>query len=119
MWAKFSCFYINSFEHHSELRSRNLDARARPSEVKLEGPAFETFVEEPESVAVPQEQLDAIACAVEEDEDITRERIFKKLLANDGAESVVGFSKVDRLSSQEDPYRCGETQHAEVTAATT
>ena len=74
-------------------------------QIKLEGPLLEPFVEEPEAVAIPEQQLDAITGAVEKDKEITGEGVFEELLFDDRAEAVVRFAEVDRLTSEEDSDR--------------
>lgn len=78
-------------------------------QIKLEGPFLEPFVEEPEAVAIPEQQLDAITSTVEEDKEITGERVLEELLFDDRTEAVVRLTEIDRLTSEEDSDRAGQT----------
>ena len=102
VWAELCRFPVDPFEDHRQLRARDFDPRFGHTEVEGEGALLESLVEEPEPVSIPHQQLDAIARAVEESEDVPGERISFEVLAHHRAKAVVRFPEVDRVASEED-----------------
>ncbi len=53
-------------------------------------------------------RLDAVALAIEEDEDFSRERVFAQFVADDDAEGVEAFAQVAGAGGQADLDAVGE-----------
>jgi hypothetical protein len=77
----------------------------------LESSDFETFVDEYQSVAIPEKYLATIQGTVEEDEVVAIEDVSLELSGNDSAKSIETFSKIGRDRMDEDPSRRSETKH--------
>ncbi len=102
---------IDSFDPHRELRTRDLAARGISLDIELECPVLESLVVQPEAIAVPLQQLHAIATAVEEDEQAAVEGIVAKRIADHRQHTVVRLAEVDRVARDEDPDARWQAQH--------
>src|SRR5439155_17171538 len=106
-------FQVNPFEDHRQLRAIDLDlwtTTVKP----LERAALEPLVEQPEAVAVPHQQLHAIAAAVEEEEQVACEGIGAEAIAHDLHQAVEALAEVDRLARREDPDARRQAQHRSI-----
>ena len=56
----------------------------------------------PQSVPVPDEQLDPIAALVEEDKQVAFEDIRAELVSHDRDETIVRLAEVDGFAAEED-----------------
>ena len=64
---------------------------------------------QPQSVLVPDEQLDPVAALVQEDEEVTTEDVRAELVAHDRDKTIVGLAEVDGLAAEEDLLPRAET----------
>src|SRR5450432_1799970 len=64
--------------------------------------AFQTSVVEPESVGIPDEDLEFVSTSVAEDEEAVAEQIQLEDLADDGPQAVDGLSQIGAAASQVD-----------------
>ena len=71
----------------------------------LKGPGLESLVPDDEPIAIPQEDLDAIATSIEEEEEVTREGILPKEFPNHALETIESFSHIRRLGAEENCAR--------------
>ena len=81
---------IDAAEHHRERGRINLDGQRRsiPAVGELEAPAFETLRPHDQTIAIPEEDLAAIACAIHKDEVITPKEIHGKRLLDDRGQTI-------------------------------
>lgn len=63
---------------------------------------LEPFIEQPEAIAVPNQDLDAIAPAIEENEDRPIERVASEMLPDQRNEAIVLLAEVDGCRARED-----------------
>jgi hypothetical protein len=68
----------------------------------LKRSAFQPLHPDGETVAVPIDQLDLIATAIDEEEQIAQAQISLEFGLNDREQSVVAFSQVNVLRVEED-----------------
>jgi hypothetical protein len=66
---------VDSFEQHRHLRAVDFDPRSATTQA-FERTAFEALAVQPETVAIPHQQFDSVAPAIEEAEQIAAERIL-------------------------------------------
>ena len=113
VFPKFDAFRIDSFEQHEELSACDLDARSgRAREAReLERAALESLREQPESVAIPCQNLHPITPSVEEDEEVSRERVVVERVAHDGVKAIEGLPEVHGVPRQEDANGRRQAQH--------
>ncbi len=64
---------------------------------------------QPQSVLVPDEQLDPVPALVQEDEEVTTEDVRAELVAHDRDKTIVGLAEVDGLAAEEDLLPRAET----------
>jgi hypothetical protein len=60
---------------------------------------------EGEAVSVPVENLDPVAAAVGEDEQVSRERVLAEDVAGDLCQAVIALSEVDQCGGDVDTER--------------
>ena len=92
---------IDPFENRSHLRQSDLDAAIFGIE-KAERPAFQPLVPQGESIAIPLASLDAIASAIAEDDEVSREWILGNLLANELRQAVEALPHIGWIGGQRD-----------------
>ena len=97
-------FEVDSTEHHFECLGFQCDLEFTVGEWArtAESAAFKTFCQNPNSGSVPVEEFDAVALAIEEDEYLSRERVFAQFVAHNDAESVEAFAQIARASGKAD-----------------
>ena len=101
-----------SIKKHCEPRTIDLDTGLRAVQIELrKRAALQALVEKPESVAIPEQEFDAIATLIGEYEEMTGERIVAEHVAHHLAQAVVGLAKVHRRACHEDTYRIRQAQH--------
>jgi len=61
---------------------------------------------QPQSVAVPFQDLDAVTALVKENKEAAFKYVFFELIAHDRKETIVRFTEIDRLAAKEDPGGC-------------
>src|SRR5688572_7113196 len=93
--AEFGSSHIDSLEQHRELRAVELDPWHLEIDL-LEAAELQALGQHPESVAIPDQDPHAIAPAVEEAEQVTRERVLAELLAYDAHQAIDTTASVDR-----------------------
>ena len=101
---------IDAAEQQRELLARKLDRRTgrhRPRQ----RPGLQTFGTEPPARIVPKQDLDAVLPRVGEDEQMTRERIEAKRLANDARQGVEGLPQIRSPGCEVNPCVREEAQH--------
>ncbi len=74
---------------------------------------FESFVPDGQSVAVPVEDLEAIAASVHEQEKMAGRRILRKGCDHQTGKGVETFAKIGRWSVEEHPHEVGKVYHRE------
>ena len=74
----------------------------------MEGAGLESLVPNDQAVGLPEEDLDAIAAAVEEQEEMSGERILTKKLVHHSQKPVEAFSHVSRPGAKENAHGGGE-----------
>lgn len=85
----FGGVQVDSREDQLELGGGDLDAPGVGVDSRdLEAAAFESFVPEDQSVAVPEEDFESIATAIEEEEEVSGEGVLSKGVVDDGGEPV-------------------------------
>src|SRR5207244_7199756 len=100
-------------EEHGQFGGADLQARwpiaGKHGEAK--DSFFESLIPQAPAVLLPGEDLEAIPCAVTEDEPVPREGIVAKGLADEGAEAVEGLSEINGGQTEEDANRWRQAQH--------
>lgn len=81
--------------------------RGRP----CEGAGLEALGAEPPSIAIPEEDLEAVAAGVGEDEEMAREGIELEGVPDHPGEGVEGFAEVGGTGGEEDAGVAEEAQH--------
>jgi hypothetical protein len=71
----------------------------------------EAFGADPEATAVEDEELQAGAGAVGEDEDMAAERVFGEVVADEAVEAVEAFAHIGGFGGDEDAGGGGEAEH--------
>jgi hypothetical protein len=96
---------VDAAQEHGELRRLELDGGARSGLLgELKRSRLEPFVPDRQAVGVPVKDLDAIASAVEEEEEMAGEKILLgETLADESGEAVEAFSEVDSGCVEENP----------------
>jgi hypothetical protein len=69
---------------------------------QLETALFKAFLEEPEPMAVPIENFQAIAAAVKEHNQTPRQRVINADPSNLATESIKSFAHIGRRGEQKD-----------------
>lgn len=80
---------------------------ARP----CESPTLQSLVQQPESRVLEVQDLDAIAGAIAEDEEMSIRRVFQEDLPSESAQTIDGLAHVGWPTAKVDPNRRRETQH--------
>lgn len=75
---------------------------------------FQTLRTDPESGSIPDEELDPVAGAVAEDEDVTAHGILVELVGDDAVESVEAFTHVGGSGDDEDAGGGTQGDHGRV-----
>ena len=70
--------------------------------VPTESSLLETFGADPKTRSIPEEDLDAIACGIAEDKEVTACRIKPETVGDDAIESVEALSHVGGAGDDED-----------------
>jgi len=105
---------LYSFEHHHELAPRQFDTRRAArglGERDAERALLQPLHPDGEAVAVPPEDLEAVAAARAEDEEVTRQRVVAEGLAHERGERVEALAHVAGLDGEEDPDWGGQREH--------
>ena len=87
-FAALRCGHVDAGEKQSQVRRGELKAGLPRSAIGagrgiefLKGAGLESLVPDDQTVSLPEEDLDAIAAAIEKQEQVTRERILAEILA--------------------------------------
>jgi hypothetical protein len=109
---------IETSEQHRELRRVEHDVVCALAKTRHPEPAAcEPFVIQDESASVPEQDLDPVAAAADEHEQVSCEWIEREDVSYERAEPIVTAAKIDRLGREEDLHPGGERQHVARTAA--
>ena len=96
---------LESVEQHRKPRAIDFAARLLALENEpRKRPALQPLVQEPQSVAIEEQDLDPVTALVAEHEEVPRKRVVAEVVANDLAQPVVCLAKVHRLARHKDPY---------------
>ena len=113
MFLRFRAAQLDPFQQ--ELQSQRVDLDATALHVlqvdRLKRPALQSLHVQPETVAVEDQDLDAIARTVEESEEIARESVLAEAVPHQRKEAVDPAPEVDHLRRDEDPRVRRERQH--------
>jgi hypothetical protein len=101
---------IESFKDQAEISGIDLDAR-RVAGRKPERPALEAFVEKAKPTAREKENLEPIASAVAEGEEMTGQRVLFENLSSESGQAVEAATQIDRGRGHEDPDTRGDREH--------
>src|SRR5690606_10418749 len=96
---------------HRQLRAADLATRVVGLDVEFERALLESFVVQPEAIAVPLQHLHAVAASIEKHEQTAVERIVTKCVSDHGEQAVVCLAEIDRVASDEDADACRQAQH--------
>src|SRR3954469_10835171 len=103
----------DAVEEHGQFGGSDLQARwpiaGKRGEAK--DSFFESLIPQAPAVLLPGEDLEAIPCAVAEDEPVPREGIVAKGLADEGPETVEALAEIDNGQAKEDADRRRQAQH--------
>jgi hypothetical protein len=84
----------DAVQQHGQLGGADLDAGRSLTSHRREAKdsLFESFIPQAITVLLPGQDLETVACAVAEDEPVSRKGIVAKGLADEGAETVEGLA---------------------------
>src|SRR5580692_803250 len=103
---------VDAVEQHAQLRGVQGDAAGALADARqTEAAALEALVVDDEAASVPEQDLDPVAAAAHEDEQMSRERVHAPLVADDRVETVVAAAQVHRLGRQVDVDTRRQRQH--------
>src|SRR5437660_1314248 len=94
-------------EDGRHLGGRDLEALGRWRR-EAEAAAFQPLVPQRITITVPVEDLEAVAAAVAEDEEVAREGVLPDDRGREGRQRVESLAEVGRLDGQEDADGGGE-----------
>lgn len=103
---------VDSRENEGQLRGRGLDrdgVLVDPGH--LERADFEPLVNDGQPVSIPPEDLHAITSAVEEEKEVTGERVLAEGFGDEAAEPVEPLAEIDGLSVEKDAYEPWKARH--------
>ena len=101
---------IDAAEQQCQLLAGEFDRRSRRHRPG-QRPGLQTFGTEPPARVVPEQDLDAVLPRVGEDEQVTRERIESKRLANDARQGVEGLPQIGSPGCEVNPCVREKAQH--------
>jgi len=107
-----SSYEVEAAEQHGEFRPIEHHAvgvrrNGRDPKTTLRKP----LVIENETSAVPEQYLDAVSSATDEDEEVTVEGVHPKACPNERGEPVVSTAEIHRLQREVDPDPGCNAQH--------
>src|SRR5271154_3244301 len=92
---------IDPLEQHRQLRARQTH-RSAGRLWPYEAPALESLREQAQSVTAPPQDLDPVAAATAEHEQLARERILSELHLHEAGQPVKAFAQIRRTRGQPD-----------------
>src|SRR5476651_1367107 len=101
---------VDALQHQLQIDAAEFEF-AVLSRGEPEATLFEAFVPDGESVAVPPEDLEAVAPAIGENEEMAREGIFAEEVAHLADEAVEAATHVGGPGADEDLGGWGHAQH--------
>jgi hypothetical protein len=104
---------VDAAQEHGELGGLQFDGGAGGDAVgDLKGSGLESLVPDDQPVGIPMKHLDTITSSVEEEKEMTGEKVFLgEGLADESGETVEAFSEVHGVGVEEDPHGMREAQH--------
>src|SRR5580704_208320 len=94
---------VDAIEEHAELSRVEGDPSGSLADArKAEAAPLEALVVDDEAASIPEEDLDPVAAASDEDEEMAGERVHTPLVAHDGKQAIVTAAQVHRLGRQVD-----------------
>src|SRR5271166_4552763 len=109
--------HVDAGEKQSQVRRGELKAGLPRSAIGagrgiefLKGAGLESLVPDDQAVWLPEEDLDAIAAAVEEQEEMSGERILPEMLVDHSQEAVEALAHVGGPRAKKDAHSGGEVR---------
>src|SRR5258708_7421244 len=103
-------FEGQAVEQPRQLSARNARCGCLGRLGPAEASAFQTAIIEPEAVMIPHQDLEFIAATVTEDKEAAAEQIQLKDLADQGGQTVDGFSQIGVAAGQVDAGAFSQAQ---------
>src|SRR5215475_12283051 len=104
---------LDPFEQHRQLVDVDRDARHALGDAgrERERPALEALVHDREPAARPQDQLDLIPAAIEEDKHVTAEWVVTEGVTDLIGETLERLPQIGRLGGEVHPHRARQEDH--------
>ena len=106
-------FQVNiKFQNHDQLVPPDLGIRLPVLEIgKLKRALLQPLTPNHKARAIPDQELDPVAPAVDENENVAREEVAAHLSGNQPAKAVKSLAHVGRAAKQKIPLRRSEPDH--------
>src|SRR3954469_10870019 len=104
---------LDPFEQHRQLVDVDRDARHALGDAGRErkGPALESLVNDRETAARPQDQLDLVPATIEEHKHVAAERVVAERVAGLVGESFKRLPQIRRLRGEVHPHGARQKDH--------
>src|SRR5947209_8605053 len=109
------CGQVNTRKEQSQLGHRELDPGRARNQVgpafgikMLKGAGLEPLVPDGQAVVIPEEDLDPISAAVEEEEEMAGQGVLAEAFPNQAGEAVEALAHIGGLGAEKDAHRGGK-----------